>query len=285
MEHYHYCDADAFLSIVKNKELWLSDLRNVNDPHELKAAPSIIKQNFHDIFPTSRYSFPEGLAVKDNAFFSLSLSKTPDLLSQWRAYSRNGTGFQIGIDIDALKACNFGQRSGIPINYNGASGVPIIDVGEVIYDETAFSAFILEKLKTFRQDHQVPFEKVGEGAKLSDVFLINDLVKNLCLLKSDFYAEEKEVRVFLSVNYRRMEEFEFYRSTSLKDVIPNFRVSGSVLIPYIAIRVFNPEYNLQAVRSVTLGPNNNSRVEDVDRFLKINGYKDVEVRNSEGVLR
>lgn len=285
MENYHYCDADAFLSIVKNKELWLSDLRNVNDPHELKSSPSIISRIFNDIFPTSEYKFKDDLNVGNKTLFSLSLSKTPDLLSQWRAYSRNGTGFQVGIDVDALKACNFGEVSGMTIQYKNASGVSILDVGQVLYDEDEFSSFIESKLKDFLTKHQVPFEEGRRGLRLSDVFLIRDLVRYRCLLKHKFYAEENETRVFLDVDYEQMEKFDFYRSTSWKGVIPKFRVNAFGLIPYVAIKVCNAEFDFQAIKSVTLGPNNSSRLEDVDRFLKINGFRDVQVRKSEGILR
>ncbi|MCP2092012.1 UNVERIFIED_ORG: hypothetical protein J2Y81_008118 [Paraburkholderia sediminicola] len=31
---YHYCDANAFMSIVKNKKLWLSSTSKMNDLNE-----------------------------------------------------------------------------------------------------------------------------------------------------------------------------------------------------------------------------------------------------------
>jgi hypothetical protein len=285
MENYHYCDADAFLSIIKNKELWLSDLRNVNDPHELKSAPVIIKQKFESVFPTSKYKYPIDLDSPSSTFFSLSLSKEADLLSQWRAYSRNGTGFQIGIDVDALKACNLTHKTGVPVNYRGAVGVPLFEVSEVLYEEEEFSTLIENKLKRFLKEYQVPFESESRGLKLSDVFLIEDLIKDRCLLKHRFYEEEKEVRVFLHMDYQWIEETDFYRNSSLKGPLPQFRVNNIGLIPYVAISIFNTELDIQAVKSIKLGPNNNSRIEDVDMFLKINGFKDVHVSRSVSVRR
>lgn len=106
-----------------------------------------------------------------------------------------------------------------------------------------------------------------------------------CLLKNEFYAEENEVRVFIKVDYRRMEKLDFYRESSFKDIVPKYRIYNNKIVPYLAVRIFNPEYHFQAIKSVVLGPNNNSKVEDIENFLKIHGFKDVKVEKSRGEIR
>ena len=40
---YHYCSVDAFLSIIKNQELWASDIFKMNDSSEEKYLEDLLR--------------------------------------------------------------------------------------------------------------------------------------------------------------------------------------------------------------------------------------------------
>jgi hypothetical protein len=40
---YHYCSVDAFLSIIKNQELWASDIFKMNDSLEEKCLEDLLR--------------------------------------------------------------------------------------------------------------------------------------------------------------------------------------------------------------------------------------------------
>ena len=47
---YHYCSIDAFLSIISNKTLRLSDVKKSNDTLESKALLQFVEDNVMEIF-------------------------------------------------------------------------------------------------------------------------------------------------------------------------------------------------------------------------------------------
>lgn len=93
---YHYCDQSAFINIIKNKVLWASDLTKMNDPTELVHGPQILVALYRSIFPNSKVDLSKERSLPNNGYMHLacSMSKDGDLLSQWRAYSNDGAGFQ-----------------------------------------------------------------------------------------------------------------------------------------------------------------------------------------------
>ena len=40
---YHYCSVDTFLSIIKNQELWVSDIFKMNDSSEEKCLEDLLR--------------------------------------------------------------------------------------------------------------------------------------------------------------------------------------------------------------------------------------------------
>ena len=114
---YHYCGVDGFLGIVRNRELWLTHCRFMNDYAE------------HIGMLTQAHEYLQGLTLYGpqdefrNALEHLSglvqqspylacFSSEGDLLSQWRAYANDGAGFAIGFSKDAIKRqCDDGGKA------------------------------------------------------------------------------------------------------------------------------------------------------------------------------
>lgn len=104
---YHYCSPEAFLSIAKNKKLWLSATNNMNDSAEgvwlIDTLKKVLSININPTNRTSRNAIYNYLTLNNNIKFISCFSKEYDLLSQWRAYAQDGEGVAIGFDEDKFE--------------------------------------------------------------------------------------------------------------------------------------------------------------------------------------
>ena len=132
-ELYHYTDSSGLLGILKNKSLWLTNILFMNDSSEFDDGKAVIYREIenrieqikiHPIPTPSDYSLGKlnqeaiikylndlkmYLANSNhpdfdarNYLFILSFSRSKDLLSQWRAYCRNG-GYSIEFNSDRFR--------------------------------------------------------------------------------------------------------------------------------------------------------------------------------------
>ncbi|WP_432778376.1 DUF2971 domain-containing protein [Burkholderia gladioli pv. alliicola] len=142
---YHYCGADAFLSILSNGFLWVSDARKTNDRRELDwfkdlalkhLAKSAAKGDkmLSDLHLVLRARFELIEDVSD--YYVCCFSEKKDSVPQWVAYADRGTGFAIGFDVNALRA-----KIGAALLSSTYSPVPFVSgangwgFGPVVYAE------------------------------------------------------------------------------------------------------------------------------------------------------
>jgi hypothetical protein len=107
---YHYTDAKGLKGILESGALWLTDIRNLNDPSELKhgfyhtvkildrmaaegSSPEI--KQFAQRF---RFFSSDNRLINAAHFFITCFSVAGDDLGQWRAYADNGRGFALAFD-------------------------------------------------------------------------------------------------------------------------------------------------------------------------------------------
>lgn len=109
---YHYTSLPVAASILYKREMWASDLRSMNDPHELRYGRRLIEERFRKAarHATNRarrmwldYVYSQFIALVANrsSSFSISLSAHPDLPHQWCDYAAKGTGVALGWSIDS----------------------------------------------------------------------------------------------------------------------------------------------------------------------------------------
>ena len=110
---YHYTDVNGFISIIQNKEFWLSHIRFMNDREEylegygrcksiiekLKLGREVHEINFlNKVMDKLNSEKSSGFFTRSSKdVFSLSLSTKRDSLDLWRGYGRN-SGIAIGFD-------------------------------------------------------------------------------------------------------------------------------------------------------------------------------------------
>ena len=128
---YHYTTQQGFLGIFKEKALWASSIRHLNDSTEFNYAFDIASRLLGngEKFRESVTQAKELLLTLRQALglYIVSFSSHPDQLSQWRAYCREGSGFNIGFDSQGLET--LAKRRGGTLQ-------------KCTYDETAHEAMI-----------------------------------------------------------------------------------------------------------------------------------------------
>lgn len=115
---YHYTNFTGLYGIVANKCLWCTSIRFLNDKSEFEHAFSIAKEIIYSNTLKKRskseldkmkdyIEHPHRMFYfeRDDTHFIVSFSDEPNLLSQWRAYCRDG-GVSIGFDYETLKNFN-----------------------------------------------------------------------------------------------------------------------------------------------------------------------------------
>lgn len=109
-ELYHYTSGDGLLGILRSQELWATSAKYFTDSLEFAYGNGLL-QEFLDEKKESQDS--DEAAFVDNCRrnarylegaqpFIVSLTEEPDLLSQWRGYTRVGDGYSIGFNPEAI---------------------------------------------------------------------------------------------------------------------------------------------------------------------------------------
>lgn len=249
---YHYCSMSTFLSIIRNRSVWLTALRDSNDAQEGTWARRIFE--YLRPSPTSEY-FRKASYILDSAtsggkeVLGICFSGEGDLLSQWRGYAEDGTGFSIGFDVDSLK------RLSSRIQETDRLRLELEDVEYIDHLDEEF-------LKDFKEfvDRQ-EFSESGQYTNIGiDNVGLRTWVKRLSLIKNPAFREEKESRLF-----------SLFPESNTH--IVNYRQAKSKISKYIEIS-FEEELE-DIITSVKIGPKNLSEEKAVRDFIRKAGFTNV----------
>ena len=127
---YHYTDQNGFLGIIQNKELWATKIQFLNDSSEYTIALNILKDYIENIDPEkvtepitiegkyiSLDDYKEIAStliekrINETSIYVCSFSEHPDLLSQWRGYSKSSGGYSVGFSFDEVLLSLRGKRA------------------------------------------------------------------------------------------------------------------------------------------------------------------------------
>lgn len=290
---YHFCNLDAFQSIAKNKEFWLSETKTMNDATELQWFASNIKPIFVDYYEKQPSEFKKKYGDKfhtimdhvydeffsENSYyhmFILCLSTKGDLLSQWRGYTPDGgNGISIGFNKEKLFEL---------LKIQNASP-PIIEIGDIDYDDKSkskkFIQYIAEsklfaELDAIEEKDETNFV-TRSIAVLERHFKIMFL--NAALVKSDFFAEESEVRLY-SWATLAFDGCNSPQGFSLSPI--QYRSRGNMIIPYIKMNFSKCCDIANLIDEVVIGPKCQAPPSFISAILKSNGFVNAKVRKSDG---
>lgn len=262
---YHYCSPDSFFSIIQNKRLWLSSMDHMNDYMEKKwfytALRDCLSKNLEP------YCFNQLITHLDDNMsigtpFACCLSKSGDILSQWRAYAKDGFGVSIGFN-----------RSKIDV-YNGMIGNHLdskhrLALADVEYmDIKRVNSLIESILSRYSFIKKYYMNEIISSSKFSRYDeLIHRLIGNVIHLntitKNPAFKEEKEVRLV----YQTLDigKYEYPDSSLIKNL--KYRVCNDQITSY-----YEFAFPKQAISKIILGPNNKFKENDIINFLQYNGF-------------
>ncbi len=282
---YHYCSASTFQQIVSSGTIRLSALTLSNDSLEGKLVSAVIKKlaTSDGLDSWKLEQLLRRVAILEELFdgLGLCLSEDGDLLSQWRGYADDAHGFSVGFSKSYLEWLGMPQSEGEASGF-GIHKVLYSDedherelrpsyeemmkqVGAGALQMNRLSALLLGKPKT---DAEAAAEKKA-FEQLSQVILM--LFSKWFLLKSNAFREEQEVRLIS------------YLFHGIEGRPVGYRATRNSIIPYREFALTEKER--KPIARVVLGPRQVTPVRDVQHFLRISGFGDVDVVRSTASYR
>lgn len=112
---YHYTSIDSLLGIVKDKALWATEIKYLNDSQEFRYFAELMREralvydasdNEAEIDAANQLrSWISDWFVGGALVFTTSFTEKGNVLSQWRGYCEHGKGVSLGFDPAAIVVC------------------------------------------------------------------------------------------------------------------------------------------------------------------------------------
>ena len=255
---YHYCGLDAFLSIIKNSTLWLSDIRKSNDYLECVYCRDKINEKIRGFLEDDKealeawdfgYNINSDLSM-DMISYVACFSENKDQLSQWRGYADNGAGIAVGFSRESFADLKEAAPSHISFR-------------KVIYDEKEQEKFI-ERIarESIKAMETKPVAQVA--AELNQNYRLQFPV-----LKNASFEEEAEWRIIFNDSFSKRK-----RHVGKNILFSGIRytVREKRLVSYIEMDFSKLKYN--AVKEIWIGPKAEVEIQDILHLLDVYGYYD-----------
>ena len=261
---YHYCDVDAFLSIISNAKLWLSDIYKANDSKECTWAKDAITNMIRDYMVQKEPEMFDELMKWENQFevsrplYAACFSEKPDSLSQWRGYARDGQGLAIGFSVSLLNHLNKGKYA--PYRFR-----------KIAYGEDG-------RLNKFVIDEAVRIINCGaeQGVGHAAIALAIPSIE-YAFFKNPSFKEEGEWRI--ACNVAKNPEKMWLGNTGMWVSPRCYRSSAGQIISYIEMDFSSVKQDI--IREIWIGPKSRVTQDDIIDFLSDAGYY---YKNSEDLV-
>lgn len=255
---YHYCGLDAFLSIIKNSTLWLSDIRKSNDYLECVYCRDKINEKIRVFLEDDKealeawdfgYNINSDLSM-DMISYVACFSENKDQLSQWRGYADNGAGIAVGFSRESFADLKEAAPSHISFR-------------KVIYDEKEQEKFI-ERIarESIKAMETKPVAQVA--AELNQNYRLQFPV-----LKNASFEEEAEWRIIFNDSFSKRK-----RHVGKNILFSGIRytVREKRLVSYIEMDFSKLKYD--AIKEIWIGPKAEVEIQDILHLLDVYGYYD-----------
>ncbi|MGR6521627.1 DUF2971 domain-containing protein [Rhodococcus erythropolis] len=195
---HHYTNGSALLGICQNKELWAGSPDQMNDSTEQTWAVDLMeavirhwvgkkrwKNKYEEYFLTSLDRIDLHDIVRERMpQYTVSLTKEPDLLSQWRAYCPRSGGYSFGMPVEHLRVIAEPQRYALlPCIYTFSEAKTV--VSEILAKHVHFFALEASLPGAFEEDVWTTVSKD----------FAHELAFYGTVIKNVSFAEEQEWRL------------------------------------------------------------------------------------------
>ena len=315
---YHYASMEKGTSILKHKNIRLSDITKSNDVKEMSIFfPDLFDEMLKNYDEHNGFSYKFEYKGKGNrqafglfvnelkkkiekefedgsiATFALCLSEEGDLLSQWRGYADDGKGICLGLNVEEiLKFVGISSVSGFSLEKVEYLSKEQIDewVKNVANQMLGIVEIILGAIEEWNIQYY--------SAKEFDEDIFNTIYYNILSeveesikFKTEGFKEEKEWRFFIK-NSLNKDDIKGKKITSIgtlgegarrktsKYVADNveFNIKENDMVPFVSLKFEKFHNNL--INQVICGPNNKIREKDLELFLRKYGYRNCKGRKT-----
>lgn len=315
---YHYASMEKGTSILKHKNIRLSDITKSNDVKEMSIFfPDLFDEMLKNYDEHNGFSYKFEYKGKGNrqafglfvnelkkkiekefedgsiATFALCLSEEGDLLSQWRGYADDGKGICLGLNVEEI------------LKFVGISSVSGFSLEKVEYlSKEQIDEWVKNVANQMLGIVEIILGAIEEGniqyysAKEFDEDIFNTIYYNILSeveesikFKTEGFKEEKEWRFFIK-NSLNKDDIKGEKITSIgtlgegarrktsKYVADNveFNIKENDMVPFVSLKFEKFHNNL--INQVICGPNNKIREKDLELFLRKYGYRNCKGRKT-----
>lgn len=315
---YHYASMEKGTSILKHKNIRLSDITKSNDVKEMSIFfPDLFDEMLKNYDEHNGFSYKFEYKGKGNrqafglfvnelkkkiekefedgsiATFALCLSEEGDLLSQWRGYADDGKGICLGLNVEEI------------LKFVGISSVSGFSLEKVEYlSKEQIDEWVKNVANQMLGIVEIILGAIEEGniqyysAKEFDEDIFNTIYYNILSeveesikFKTEGFKEEKEWRFFIK-NSLNKDDIKGKKITSIgtlgegarrktsKYVADNveFNIKENDMVPFVSLKFEKFHNNL--INQVICGPNNKIREKDLKLFLRKYGYRNCKGRKT-----
>jgi len=252
---YHYTSTDGLIGIVRNQQLWATDIEYLNDSEELTHVSAELTERIdskitslgaqiQDDRVNPRISqilvlrklrdyigFVQAHENEERAYITCFCEKD-DLLSQWRGYAGAG-GYALGFNSQKLDPVQTDEHFTPRMMRVLYGSVPAREA----LDE------VVAKLAS------APTAHPGVQAWHEEIHVL----RMLATVKNPGFAEEREWRTVTTSHYNKRKYADFAFAPDKEHFSLEFRSGGLGVIPYVARK-----FPAEALVSVTIGPGGDS---------------------------
>ena len=269
---YHYTSSYGLINIVESKKLWMTHAYYLNDSQEMKHSEGLVTDYVNEISSTltneekelvGRFHSSLEIIPVEGRVYVTCFCENGDLLSQWRAYGNNGSGYSIGINPKHIGQYQNKKTLLRKVLYDPGEQRRLI---KLVIDE------VLELWRSLSPTYATNEMTTDALMKILASFLENHLSEFTFYFKHEAFKEEREWRAI-----------EFLDSEDDIDSI-RLRTSGSLLIPYAESNLcsFDDDFPILPIEEVIYGPTllDDLTEASVHTLLQKNNLSHVEVRRS-----
>ena len=239
---YHYTELNGLQGILSNSEIWFSNMYFLNDKNEFELGLKFIIEQLESyksgfsVLKSTKY-FIDALEkaieyIKEKELpYILSLTENNDLLSQWRGYTNNGIGVNIGFNKD------FFQKNSLKVFkciYDIEKQKKLVN--HILTESIFMFVSVSHSQGIFEADKNIELKEFDNAVSIAGAYFIDRTILACSLIKDKSFIEEDEWRA-LYIN---------------KNKEINFLNKGNYYKPFVKCNFNNLD---ESITKITIGPN------------------------------
>ena len=298
---YHYTSPNSFLSIIKSKELYFTDIRYLNDKSEpifvVKRMVEFVDAN-HEKYPLTCDAFNDlvkGNNINDirklntnhinynlnlkyhynnDRAFVFCTSIDGDSLSMWNYYVNNGfyQGYNIGFNMQKLlKSFDTEDKRHLDSFF--------VYYGKVLYSKKDQDQEINNLFDVLEHSN---FSRLNRFEQIK--FKLRSYIDHKGMFyKSDKFSHEKEYRIVLEFSDNRVHKDKtHYFGENNKQIKDDFVIKNGLVVPILKVKLKE-----DSISRITISPMMEFEIakDSVRELIDTMGYKNIKIHKSNIPIR